>query len=250
MDRPGRSIPLGGKTGARSGVLRRVGRWLVRVALGLVLLWLGLIIVYRWIDPPITPLMLLRLPEAGHIDHRPVPLAAISRALQEAVIASEDNRFCLHHGIDWGAVSDAVNEYDERGRLRGASTITMQTARNLFLWPGGGFLRKGVEAGLALTIELFWSKRRIMEVYLNDIEWSLGVYGAEAAAEHFFHRNARTLTRREAALMAAVLPNPRHWSPAPPDRYIASRASVIEARMGRIEGYFECLRGGRQNGRG
>jgi monofunctional biosynthetic peptidoglycan transglycosylase len=208
----------------------------------LILLWLGLIVLYRWVMPPVTPLMLLRLPEAGRIAHDTVPLAAIARELQHAVIASEDNRFCIHHGVDWQAVSEAVGEYEAEKRLRGASTITMQTARNLFLWPGGGFVRKGVEVALAYTIDALWPKRRIMEVYLNSIEWGEGIYGAETASEMYFRRDAARLTRREAALMAAVLPNPRRWSPERPSAYIAERAGIIAGRIDRLEGYFNCLR--------
>jgi len=221
----------------RGGLLRL----LARILIGALLLLLGLIVLYRWVMPPITPLMLLRLPSAGRIERHSVPLAAISRELQEAVIASEDNRFCVHHGVDWNAVSDAVDEYEVEGRLRGASTITMQTARNLFLWPGGGFVRKGVEVALAYTIDALWPKRRIMEVYLNVIEWGEGLYGAEAASEAYFGKSAARLSRREAALMAAVLPNPRRWSAQRPSAYIAERAGIIAARIERLEGLYGCL---------
>jgi len=220
----------------------RVGRLAFRVVLALLGFWLALILLYRWVDPPITPLMLLRLPEVHRIERQSVPLRAISWELQRAVIASEDNRFCFHHGIDWGAVSDAVGEYEEEGRLRGASTITMQVARNLFLWPGGGFLRKGIEAGLALTIDALWPKRRILEIYFNIVEWGDGIYGAEAAARSYFHTNAARLSRSQAALLAAVLPNPRRWSPARPTRYLAERARIIAERIDKLDGYFTCLR--------
>ena len=226
----------------RPSLAGRAVRFLLRLAGIVVVLWLALILLYRGIDPPTTPLMLLRLPEAQHIDRRWVPLSAISPELQQAVIASEDNRFCSHHGIDWDAVTTAVGEFESEGRLRGASTITMQTARNLFLWPGGGFFRKGLEAGLALTIDALWSKRRILEVYLNVIEWGDGIYGAEAAARTFFHQSARRLSRHEAALMAAVLPNPRHWSVARPYGYVAMRAALIAVRMEGLQGYYGCLR--------
>lgn len=192
--------------------------------------------------PPITPLMLLRLPTAGRIERESVPLSAISRELQEAVIASEDNRFCFHHGVDWSAVSDAVDQYEAEGRLRGASTITMQTARNLFLWPGGGFLRKGIEVALAYAIDALWPKRREMAVYLNVIEWGDGIYGAEAAARAFFGKSAERLSRQEAALMAAVLPNPRRWSPRHPTPYIVERAGIIAGRIDKLEGMYGCLR--------
>lgn len=226
----------------RRSLARRAVRFLLRLGGAVAALWLALILLYRWIDPPITPLMLLRMPEMHRIDRRWVPLGRISPELQEAAIASEDNRFCIHHGIDWGAVSSAAGEFETEGRLRGASTITMQTARNLLLWPGGGFFRKGLEAGLAIAIDAFWPKRRILEVYLNVIEWGDGIYGAEAAARAFFHEGALRLSRHQAALMAAVLPNPRHWSAVRPDGYVAERAALIAERMDRLEGYYGCLR--------
>jgi monofunctional glycosyltransferase len=203
---------------------------------------LALILLYRWIDPPVTPLMLLRYPTAGRIDRLRKPLHAISRELQYAVIASEDNRFCRHHGVDWSAVNDAMEEYDSQGRLRGASTITMQLARNLFLWPGGGFFRKGIEVILALTIDALVPKRRILELYLNVVEWGDGIYGAEAASRRYFGTSAARLSRHDAALLAAVLPNPRRWTPARPSNYIAERAAVIDERVGQLEPYYDCLR--------
>lgn len=208
----------------------------------LVLLWLAPVVLYRWIDPPVTPLMLLRYGEAGRIDRDTVPLRSLSPELQHAVIASEDNRFCLHRGIDWGAVSEAEEENETEGRRRGASTITMQVARNLFLWPGGGYARKAVEAGLALAIDALWPKRRILELYLNVAEWGDGIYGAEAASRAYFRVHAAQLSRHEAALLAAVLPNPRRWSPAHPTNYIAGRATTIAERIGTLDGYFDCLR--------
>jgi monofunctional glycosyltransferase len=223
-------------------ITRRLLRLVLKIVFAFVLVFLALILLYRWVDPPVTPLMLLRYPAEGRIDRHAVPLRDISVELQHAVIASEDNNFCFHHGIDWGAVSTALDQYDAGHRLRGASTITMQVARNLFLWPGGGFFRKGIEAALALTIDALWPKRRIMAVYLNVIEWGDGIYGAEVASQVYFHRDASRLTRHEAALLAAVLPNPRRWSPAHPDRYIAGRARIIAIRMGQLPGYFNCLR--------
>jgi len=223
----------------RQGLRRFIGI-LLRLAVAVVGIWFALILLYRWVDPPLTPLMLLRLPAAGTIRHQTVPFRDISLELRRAVIASEDNRFCFHHGIDWQAVSQAVDEYEIENRLRGASTITMQTVRNLFLWPGGGFFRKAIEAGLALTVDALWPKQRILEVYLNVIEWGDGIYGAEAAARIYFHKDASRLTQREAALLAAVLPNPRRWSPEAPNRYTAGRARLIAERIEKLDGYFGC----------
>jgi monofunctional biosynthetic peptidoglycan transglycosylase len=223
-------------------MLRRIRRLAVTAILAVVVGVLTLILLYRWIDTPLTPLMLLRYPAAGRIDRAPMPMHAISRELQYAVIASEDNRFCRHHGVDWGAVNDAVEEYDLEGRLRGASTITMQLARNLFLWPGGGFFRKGIEVILAIAIDALLPKRRILEIYLNTAEWGDGIYGAEAASRAYFRISAARLSRHDAALLAAVLPNPRRWTPARPTNYIAERAAVIDGRIGQLEGYYACLR--------
>ena len=226
----------------RPGPLRTLARLLLRLVLALLLGWAFLILLYRFVDPPLTPLMLLRLPESGRIDHDSVPLSKISPDLVRAAIAAEDNRFCVHRGIDWSAVEDAVQEYEADGRLRGASTITMQTARNLFLWPGGGFVRKGLEAPLALALDALWPKRRIMEVYLNIIEWGDGIYGAEAAARHHFGVSAHQLTRQQAALLAAVLPNPRKWSAGKPGPYVAGRAPRIAERIDQLGGFLDCLR--------
>ena len=222
--------------------MRRLLRLLGRALLGLVAVWLLLAIAYRWLDPPGTPLMLLRWPVFGAIDYRPVPFARLSPALERAVIASEDEAFCLHHGVDLNQVDAAWQEFEQRGRLRGASTITMQTARNLFLWPGGGVFRKALEVPLAFLLEALMSKQRIMTLYLDVIEWGDGRFGAEAAALHYFHKNAARLDRHEAALLAAVLPNPNRMSPARPSPYVRERAAQIVGRMARLEGYTGCLR--------
>jgi len=209
--------------------------------LGILAAWLVLLVGYRWIDPPITPLMLLRLPEEGRIRHQPVELEAIAPALVAAVIAAEDSRFCSHRGIDWAAVDEALADYEKGGRLHGASTITMQTARNLFLWPGGGYGRKVIEAGLALALDFGWPKRRIIEVYLGIAEWGPGLYGAEAAARAHFGKSARALSRREAARLAAVLPSPRRWSAVKPGPYVQKRAATIAARAGALGTLIDCV---------
>jgi monofunctional glycosyltransferase len=224
------------------GVLHRLGRILLLALAGIATLWITLVLVYRWVEPPLTPLMLIRLVQREGLDHHPRPLAAIAPALGDAVIASEDNRFCLHWGVDWGAVGEAIDEYEDGGRARGASTITMQVARNLFLWPGGGFVRKGIEIPLAGLIELVWPKRRIIEVYLNIAEWGHGIYGAEAAAQAHFGKPASRLTAHEAALLAAVLPNPRRWDAGRPTAYIERRAAIIEARAARLGSLLRCGR--------
>ncbi|BBK36541.1 monofunctional biosynthetic peptidoglycan transglycosylase [Allostella sp. ATCC 35155] len=207
---------------------------LLRILVVLAAIPLLATVAYRWIDPPVTPLMVIRWVGGAAIDHRPVALEAVAPALPRAVIASEDNRFCTHGGIDFAAVQDALDEHEETGRLRGASTITMQVARNLFLWPGGGWFRKALEAPLALAIDAAWPKRRVMEVYLGIAEWGDGVFGAEAAARRHFDKPAARLSRTEAARLAAVLPNPRRWNAARPTAYIQRRAATIDRRSDQI----------------
>ncbi|HSE79107.1 MAG TPA: monofunctional biosynthetic peptidoglycan transglycosylase [Alphaproteobacteria bacterium] len=227
--------------GSRLGVgVRRLGRLAFKLAAWLIAIWLGLIVLYRWVDPPITPLMVLRMAEGAGIDHRTRPLEQIAPALARSVIAAEDNRFCMHRGIDWSAVGEAIEEFHDDGRLRGASTITMQLARNLFLWPGGGVARKAIEAPIALTIDALWPKYRIVEVYLNVVEWGPGIYGAEAAAHVHFRKSAARLSRREAAILAAVLPNPRRWSAGQPSAYIVERAHRIASRIDMLGDLLAC----------
>jgi len=212
---------------------RRIG--LARLAVYLVIAALALpvlpIVAYRVVPPPITPLMVIRALEGAPLQQRFVPLARISPALIRAVIASEDEKFCRHHGFDWDEIAASLQEWRRGHAMRGASTISQQTAKNLFLWPGRSFVRKGIEAYLTALIELLWSKPRIMELYLNVIEWGDGIYGAEMAARTHFDKAAAALTVHDAALLAAVLPNPRHWSPDAPTAYIAERAAVIRERM-------------------
>jgi monofunctional biosynthetic peptidoglycan transglycosylase len=172
--------------------------------------------------------MLLRWAEGDGIARSWRPLAAISPALIRAVMASEDQKFCRHHGFDWEAIGTAWEQYRSGdGRLLGASTISMQTAKNLFLWPARDWLRKALEAYFTAVIELAWSKRRIIEIYLNIVEWGPGIYGAEAAAEHYFRKPAARLTTAEAARLAAVLPDPLDRSASRPDAEVRDRAGFI-----------------------
>lgn len=186
--------------------------------------------------------MLLRLVQGEGLDKDWVPLEAIAPSLREAVVAAEDNRFCEHFGIEWAALSHELRRAAAGERARGASTISMQTVKNVLLWPGRDIVRKVLEAMLTPQLELLWSKRRILEVYLNVAEMGAGIYGAEAAAQRFFGKPASRLTRREATLIAAVLPNPRVWSPARPTRYIARRARVIEQRIDQLGPLLDCVR--------
>jgi len=216
---------------ARSQGVRRLWRILAYIAAAVLLLPVFAVVAYRFVPPPMTPLMVIRAANGAPIRKHWVPLARISPALVRAVVASEDEKFCFHHGFDWDQLGDAWKDWRTGHALRGASTISMQTAKNLFLWPGRSFVRKGIEAYITVLLELFWSKQRIIEIYLNVIEWGNGIYGAEAASRLYFGKPASALTPREAALFAAVLPNPRRWSPAHPDAYIEDRAATIRARM-------------------
>lgn len=165
------------------------------------------------------------------MEHDWVPLEEISPKLQLAVVCSEDQNYLKHFGFDWGAIEKAMKENEEGKRMRGASTITQQTAKNVFLWPGRSYIRKAFEVWFTLLIEIFWSKERIMEVYLNSIEMGDGVYGAEAAAQHWYKKKAIKLTKDDAAGIAAVLPNPRKYRANPPTNYITKRKVWIKQQM-------------------
>lgn len=165
------------------------------------------------------------------LKHDWVPLEEISPKLQLAVVCSEDQNYLKHYGFDWGAIEKAMKANEEGRKLRGGSTISQQTAKNVFLWPGRSYIRKAFEAWFTLLIEVFWSKERIMEVYLNSIEMGKGVYGAEAAAQHWFKKHAKNLSKDESAAIAAVLPNPLKYVANPPSNYIVKRKEWIKQQM-------------------
>lgn len=198
------------------------------------------VILYRFTPVPATPLMVIRCGqqmargEKIRLKHHWVQLEDMSEYLPVAVIASEDQRFTEHHGFDFVAIQQAVDEHKAGKKLRGASTISQQTAKNVFLWPGHSWIRKGLEAYFTVLIELFWGKRRIMEVYLNSIETGDGIYGAEAVAQQHFGRPAGKLTKANCALVAATLPNPRKYSSKSPSRYVLRRQSAILRQMRHI----------------
>ena len=207
-------------------------KWAVRILLALAVLPVLLILIYLVVPPPITPLMVIRSLEGLPLHRQWLAADAIAPDMFRAVIASEDAKFCRHHGFDWQAMDEDLERYEDGvGKLRGASTISMQTAKNLFLWPGRTFLRKGLEAPLTVVLEAILSKKRIIELYLNIIEMGPGIYGVEAASQAAFHHSARTLSRREAALLAAVLPSPLKSSASRPSAYIVRRVATIESRM-------------------
>lgn len=200
-----------------------------------------LILVGRVVPPPATPLMVLRLLEGRGWQRDWVPAGAIASTLPAAVIASEDNLFCAEPlGFDIAALRTQVAAWRRGERPRGASTLTMQTAKNLFLWPGRDPARKLLEAWLTPQIALLWPKRRVLEVYLNSVEFGPGLYGAEAAARHFFDKPAARLTAREAALLAAVLPAPLEWSPREPGPQVRRRAAIIARRVEEIRPLLGC----------
>ncbi len=220
--------------------MKRALHWLKWIVIAFFTLSLLPVIVFRFVPPPVTPLMIKRAIERKADDKKPlirkdwVKLKEISPHLVQAVVAAEDNRFLEHWGIDVEAIEKAVEHNKRHRRKRGASTITQQTAKNVFLWPARTYTRKAFELYFTTLVELTWSKKRIMEVYLNVIEMGDGVYGAEAAARKYFHKPAARLTRGEAALIAAALPNPRKRNPAAPSAYMLKRQAKILDLMNKI----------------
>ncbi|MBR4533576.1 MAG: monofunctional biosynthetic peptidoglycan transglycosylase [Bacteroidaceae bacterium] len=198
------------------------------------------VVAYRWLPVPLTPLMLIRsvqqMSRGEHVRlrHHWVSMDSMSRYLPVAVMASEDQRFMEHDGFDFKAINEAWEERRSGKRQRGGSTISQQTAKNVFLWPTSSWVRKGLETYFTLLIELFWSKERIMEVYLNSIEMGDGIYGAEAVAQLHFGRSASELTRADCALIAATLPNPLKFSSKNPSTYMLKRQTWIMRQMKHI----------------
>ena len=219
-----------------------VRRWLVRLVVIVLIVVLVLppvvMLAYRWLQPPATPLMLLRLPMGVGLDYRWRPLDEIGSHLARAVIASEDNLFCTHKGFDVQALRTEVERALAGERPRGASTITQQLAKNLFLWPGRGFGRKVLEAWYAPQLELILGKERILELYLNIVEFGPGIYGAEAASQRWFQKPAGALTEREAARLAVILPRPLYWRPE--SDWATERSAVIRQRIGQLGPLLDC----------
>ena len=219
----------------RRGLIGRSLRWLGRAIVLFIVITVIIAAIYRFVPPPLTPLMVIRLFEGNWIHKDWVSYEGISPNLARAVIASEDAGFCAHWGFDFTAIQKALRHNEKSGRLRGGSTISNQTAKNTFLWPGDTTLtryaRKAIEPYFTLLIETMWGKKRILEVYLNVVEWAPGVYGAEAAAQHHFGKPAAELSRREAALLAAALPNPLKYNAGKPGPFVSRRAGQIQAQM-------------------
>lgn len=221
-------------------LIQRIAVW----GRNLLILWLVssilVVVAYKFVPVYYTPLMFIRLYEQFEegkklkLAHTWVPMEKIAQPLVQAVVASEDNLFLDHNGFDLEQIQKARSEAEKGGRVRGASTISQQTAKNVFLWPGKSYIRKGIEAYFTLLIEWIWGKERIMEVYLNSIEMGDGIYGAEAVAQAHFQKEAYQLDKNEAALIAASLPNPRKFNSGRPSPYLLKRQAKIMSLMGKL----------------
>ena len=212
--------------------LAKIWRWTRRIFLILFITQLVYIILLKWMDPPVTITQLVSWVSGHGLKRDYVDASAMSRHARLAVIASEDQLFADHNGFDWKSIQKAM-EYNEKkpGRIRGGSTISQQVAKNVFLWQGRSFIRKGLEAYFTFMIELVWGKERILEMYLNVIETGDGIFGIERAANIYFNKKAKDLTQNEAALIAACLPNPKRYKVKPASRYISGRAQKIMQQM-------------------
>jgi monofunctional biosynthetic peptidoglycan transglycosylase len=214
-------------------MIRKIFRWIWKAVLWFFGLSIVTVIIFKWVPIPFTPLMITRIIEfkldgdVAIYSHNWVPLEEISPNLQKAVIASEDGNFLKHSGFDFEAMQKAFKNNSKGKKLKGGSTISQQTAKNVFLWQGRSYIRKGLEAYFTVLIELIWGKERIMEVYLNSIEMGNGVYGAQEAARHWYSKKAIDLTPREAAGIAAILPNPRKFEASNSSPYINNRKDKI-----------------------
>ncbi|MDE2971049.1 MAG: monofunctional biosynthetic peptidoglycan transglycosylase [Acidobacteriota bacterium] len=219
---------------------KRFRRW-GRIALGAAVGWIAvtilLVLPWRWIPPPTTAFMLReRIAGEGTLHYQWVRWHDISPHLPIAAVAAEDQKFPGHFGFDFDSIADAMEEKRRGGRLRGASTISQQVAKNLYLWPGQNLVRKGLEAYFTVAIELMWPKRRILEVYLNVAEFGPGVFGALAASRHAFLREPGDLTPRQAATLVAVLPSPKRMSAADPSEYVRRRTREIQEAVAQLGG--------------
>jgi monofunctional glycosyltransferase len=223
---------------------KRLERWLMwplKIVLGFMLLSVFMVIVYRFVPPPLTMTMLF---DRNGITKDWMSLDEIDPDMARAAIAGEDAKFCLHHGFDALAIANAMRHNASGGRIRGGSTISQQTAKNVFLWQNGGFVRKGLEAWFTLLIEAIWGKQRIMEVYLNVAETGIGTYGVNAGALRYFHHDASRLSRVEAARIAAVLPLPKKRGAIDPAGFTRRYGNSIARRIAIVqrEGLDRCLR--------
>ena len=219
------------------GFFKKLFKWIFKAIIFFIVLSVFSVIVFRWVPVPFTPLMIIRnveqwsKGEKAPFEHDWVPLNKISPNLGKAVIVSEDQKFMEHSGFDFEAIEKAFKKNKNRKRIKGGSTISQQTAKNVFLWPQRSYVRKGFEVYFTFLIEVFWGKERILEVYLNSIEMGNGVYGAEAAAQHWFRKPAAKLSKYEAASIAAILPNPRKYKATNSSGYIERKKNWIMRQM-------------------
>jgi monofunctional biosynthetic peptidoglycan transglycosylase len=218
----------------------RLLRFVIQIILAFLVLSIGLVLLYRFVPVPITATMLI---DGNGITKDWTPLSRIDRNMVSAAIAAEDGKFCSHDGFDRQAIEQAIERNARGGHIRGGSTISQQTAKNVFLWQGGGYFRKGLEAWFTMLIESVWGKRRIMEVYLNVAETGIGTYGVEAGAQRYFGHSAARLTRGEAARIAAVLPLPKKRDAVSPSGYTRRYGNSIGGRIGivRRDGLDGCI---------
>ena len=218
-------------------MIKKISRFLLKAFLWFLGISIFLVVVFKFVPVPFTPLMAIRFIENKadgkevYFNHDWEPLEKLSPHLQRAVIAAEDGTFLTHNGFDFEAMQKAMKNNQKGKKLKGGSTISQQTAKNVFLWQGRSYLRKGLEAYFTVLIELVWGKERIMEVYLNSIEMGNGVYGAQAASRHWYSKNADQLTQREAAGIAAILPHPRKYEASNSSSYINRRKGRIVRHM-------------------
>ncbi len=231
------------QTRAQRTWLRWLLTWAARIAIGFVVLSVLWVLLLRFVPPPITLTMLGDVPTGHGVTRTWRSLSSIDPDMARAAIAGEDSRFCAHNGFDYIAIANAARRNAEGGRIRGGSTISQQTAKNAFLWQGGGYFRKGMEAWFTVLIEAMWGKRRIMEVYLNVAETGIGTYGVEAGARRYFKHGADRLSAREAGQIAAVLPLPKKRAGIAPTGFTRRYARTIESRIGvvRRDRLDQCL---------
>ena len=227
----------------KRSLVARIAGWIVRIILAFLLISLLWVLVYRFINPPITPNMIGDIVAGRGATRDWMPITQIDRDMVRASIAAEDGKFCSHHGFDFEAIEDAMKRNASGGRIRGGSTISQQTAKNAFLWNGGGYARKGVEAWFTFLIEHMWGKRRIMEVYLNVAETGIGTYGVNAGAERYFGHDASAMTTTEAARIAAILPLPKKRGAVAPKGFTRRYGNTIAARIGVVarDGLDSCV---------
>ncbi|WP_296700096.1 monofunctional biosynthetic peptidoglycan transglycosylase [Algoriphagus sp.] len=222
-------------------LLKKIWRFVLKTAMWFLILSVGLTVLYRFVPVPITPLMVIRLFEQTFDSEKKVrlskdwvPMVEISKNAPQAVVAAEDQKFLDHFGFDFDAMKKAWEGNKQGKNIKGASTITQQTVKNVFLWPDRSYIRKGLEAYFTVLIEIIWPKERILEVYLNVIEMGPGIYGIESAAQNYYNKPASKLNRNEAAMIAAVLPNPNRWNPKRPTPYILGRQAWILKQMNNL----------------